>query len=128
MRFLGSTRFSMDVLPIEVFLLGATGFVLPSVRSVVGHVSVPMLLAKQTMFFFATSLGNPFIKGYHFTLGRVAWFSATLRPFMILIGQKGFFDAFQGFKEFPDTLWDCGSIELILVMTSPRDHPEDVTC
>ena len=37
-----------------------------------------------------------------------------------------FLGAFQDFKELPDTLWYCGSIELVLVLTVPRKHPEDV--
>jgi hypothetical protein len=45
------------------------------------------------MLFVATSLGNPFLNGYHL-VGRVAWFGAALEPFIILVGQKGFLDLF----------------------------------
>ena len=84
-----------------------------------------MLLAKQTMVFPLTSLGNPFIKGDHLPLGNVTWFSAALEPFMIFVSQKGFLDAFEGFVELP---WYCGSTELVLVLSVPRNHHEDVDC
>jgi hypothetical protein len=48
---------------LEVLLGGAIGFVLSTCHSVVDHVCALMLLAKQTIFFLATFLGDPFIKG-----------------------------------------------------------------
>ena len=59
---------------------------------------------------------------------RVAWFSAIFRPFMNCVGQVGSLNALWGFKELPDTLWYCGFIELVLVLSIPVDHHEDVAC
>ena len=46
----------MGILPIEVLLRVAIGFILPAVQSVVGHVCAPMFFAKQTLFFLVMSL------------------------------------------------------------------------
>ena len=110
---------------LEVLLGGAIGFVLSTCHSVVDHVCALMLLAKQTIFFLATFLGDPFIKGDDLPLGRVAWFSAALRSFTNCFGWVGSLDAPQGFK-LPDTLWYHGSTEPILILSVPSDHPEDV--
>jgi hypothetical protein len=116
----------MCILPIEVLLWGAVGFVLLAFWSVVGHVCAPMLLAKQTMVFPSTSLGNLFIKGDHLPLGNVTWFSAALGPFMILVSQNGFSMFSRASKSFLGTVaplslhWSCQFLGTILRMWLAR--------
>ena len=91
-------RGSIGFLPLEIFLLGSIGIILPAVRSIVGGMCTPMLFTKQAMLLPATFLGDPFIKGDHLPLRGVTRLGCSLHPISNLIGWEGLFDAFKGFK------------------------------